>query len=66
MKNKPLLVHIDNQAEDVQYWRVEIPNNEEIKRNILNQCHAFPYSAHPGAKRTLINSGTEIYLERAD
>ena len=32
IKNEILVVHIDNQAEDVQYWRVGVPNNEEIKR----------------------------------
>ena len=33
-KNELLVIHIDKQAEDVQYWRVVVPNNEEIKRKI--------------------------------
>ena len=36
IKSKLLVLHIDNQIEDVQYWRVTVPNNEDIKRNILN------------------------------
>ena len=53
IKNELLVIHIDKQAEDVQYWRVVVPNNEEIKRKILNECHTVPYSAHPGVQRTL-------------
>ena len=48
-----LVVYIGNQAEDVQYWRMALPNNEEIKRKILNECHTVPYSARPGVQRTL-------------
>ena len=40
-KNELLVIHIDKQAEDVQYWRVAIPNNEESKRKILNESTQF-------------------------
>ena len=28
INNDLLVIHIDKQAEDVQYWRVAVPNNE--------------------------------------
>ena len=66
IKSELLLVHIDNQAEDVQYWRVAVPHNKEIKRKILNECHTFPYSAHPGVQRSLNKLRQKFFWKGAD
>ena len=66
LKNELLLLHINNQAEDVQFWRVAVPNNKEIKRKILNECHTFPYSAHPGVQRSLNKLRQKFFWKGAD
>ena len=61
--NELLVVHIDNQAEGMQYWRVAVPNNEEIKQKILNECHTVPYSAHFGVQCKLTKLRQKFFLK---
>ena len=53
IKIELLVVHIDRQPEDAQFWHVVVPNDGEIKWKILNECHTVLYSAHPDVQRTL-------------
>ena len=53
VKNELVVVHIDTQPEDVQFWRVAVPNDEETKRQILNEFHTVPYIARLGVQPTL-------------
>ena len=66
LNNELLVLHIDNQAEDAQYWRVAVPHNKEIKRKILNECHIVPYSAHPGVQRSLNKVRQKFFWKGAD
>ena len=35
------------------YWRIVVPGDMEVRRRILHELHAVPYSGHPGVQRTL-------------
>ena len=48
-----LMIHEDNQANDYSYWRTIVPDNEEIKIELLREIHCVPYAGHPGFTRTL-------------
>lgn len=43
-----LCIHVDDQDEFVQYWRIVIPDDFDIKKEIIKECHNIPYVNHPG------------------
>ena len=53
IKEGVLCIHFEEQSDEVEYWRIIIPNDIVIKKQILKECHSVPYSAHPGVQRTL-------------
>ena len=53
LKKGSLVVHEADQKEDQLYWRVVIPDNQDIKTQLLKEIHCVPYSGHPGFTRTL-------------
>ena len=48
-----LMIHVTGQPEDVQYWRVVVPDDLEVKSLLVSELHSVPYSAHPGVQRTI-------------
>ena len=50
MKNELLVVHIDRQPKNVQFWRLAVLNDEEVKRIILNEYQIVLYIARPGVQ----------------
>ena len=46
-------IHEPDQATDYSYWRTVVPNNQEVKIELLREIHCVPYSGHPGFTRTL-------------
>ena len=53
MKNGVLCIHQANQSEELEFWRIVVPDDADIKMQILNECHSVPYVNHPGVQRTL-------------
>ena len=53
MKNGSLCVHEEEQDTSQQYWRIIVPDNQDIKTNVLKEIHCVPYAGHPGYIRTL-------------
>lgn len=53
MKDELLVLQVDGQSEDVQFGRILVPNDDNIERKLLSECHVVPYSAHHGVQRTL-------------
>ena len=51
--NSLLVVHDQNQDVDLDFWRIVVPDNPEIKEQIVRELHATPDSAHPGIQRTI-------------
>ena len=51
--NGLLFVHDQNQDVDIDFWRIVVPDSEEIKAQIVRELHSTPYSAHPGIQRTI-------------
>ena len=47
------MIHEDNQANDYNYWRTIVPDNQEVKIELLREIHCVPYAGHPGFTRTL-------------
>ena len=47
------MIHITGQPEDVQYWRVVLPDDLDVKSLLVSELHSVPYSAHPGVQRTI-------------
>ena len=50
---KILIIHVIGQPEDVQYWRVVVPDDLDVKSLLVSELHSIPYSAHPGVQRTI-------------
>ena len=53
MKRGTLKMHEDGQPTTAEYWRTVVPNDENVKLQILRELHCVPYSGHPGFARTL-------------
>ena len=53
IQKKLLMIHITGQPEDVQYWRVVVPNDLDVKSLLVSELHSLPYSVHPGVQRTI-------------
>ena len=53
IQKKLLMIHVIGQPEDVQYWRVVVPDDLDVKSLLVSELHAVPYSAHPGVQRTI-------------
>ena len=49
IKNGVLMVHLDRQASDVQYWKGVVPDIE-IKIKIVKEFKVVPYSPHTGIR----------------
>ena len=52
-RNGLLCIHQEDQSEDVEYWRVVIPDDIDCKNKILKELHFVLYSGYPGVQRTL-------------
>ena len=61
IKQGILKIHEPDQATDYSYWRTVVPNNQEVKIELLREIHCVPYSGHPGFTRTL-GSYKKIFL----
>ena len=47
------MIHVIGQPEDVQYWRVVVPDDLDVKSLLVSELHSVPYAAHPGVQRTI-------------
>ena len=47
------MIHVTGQPEDVQYWRVVVPDDLEVKSLLVSELHSVPYAAHLGVQRTI-------------
>ena len=48
-----LMIHVTGQLEDVQYWRVVVPDDLEVKFLLVSEHHSVPYAAHLGVQQTI-------------
>ena len=53
MLNGILLVHQNRQDTELDYWRIVVPENKEIRDKVVQELHSIPYSVHLGIQRTL-------------
>ena len=49
-KNELLVVHLQNQLDSVNYWRLVVPESLDMKDKILIKCHSVPRSVHLGVQ----------------
>ena len=47
------MIHVTGQPEDVQYWRVVVPDDLDVKSLLVSELHTVPYATHPGVQRTI-------------
>ena len=59
--NGLLFVHDQHQDVDIDFWRIVVPENFEIKEQIVRELHSTPYSAHPGIQRTIAKVRRSFY-----
>ena len=50
---KLLMIHITGQPGDVQYWRVVVPDDLDVKPLLVSELYSVPYVAHLGVQRTI-------------
>ena len=48
-----LVVHQKNQNEELDFWRMIIPDDNAVKIFVITELHGIPYSSHPGIQRTI-------------
>ena len=48
-----LMIHVTGQPDDVQYWRVIVPDDLDVKSLLVSELHSVPYAVHPGVQRTI-------------
>ena len=53
MQKRLLMIHVTGQPEEVQYWRVVVLDDLEVKSLVVSEFQYVPYSAHPGVQRTI-------------
>ena len=53
IRHHSLCIHRPDFAADHQYWKIIVPDNQQLKQQILTETHAVPYAGHPGYHRTL-------------
>ena len=46
--NSLLMVHDPKQDASLDFWRIVVPEDTEIKECIVQELHSTPYRAHPG------------------
>ena len=59
-----LYVHDQNQDVDLDFWRIAVPDDEQMKTQVVQELHCIPYSAHPGIQRTIARSKEVFLVER--
>ena len=45
--NSLLMVHDQKQEARLDFWRIVVPDDEGIKRRIVDKLHSTPYSCSP-------------------
>ena len=45
----------------LDFWRIVVPEDKEIKEHIVEELHSTPYSAHPGIQRTIARVRKPVY-----
>ena len=53
IQKKNLMIHVTGQPEEAQYWRMVVPDDLEVKSQLVSELHSVPYAAHPGVQRTI-------------
>ena len=51
--NELLVADDENQDVNLDFWRVVVPDNIEIKEQIVRELHSTPYNPRPGIQRTI-------------
>ena len=46
-------MHQKNQNEELDFWRMIIPDDNAVKNFVITELHDIPYSLHPGIQRTV-------------
>ena len=59
--NGLLFVHDQKQDVNIDFWRIVVLDNFEIKEQIVRELHSTPYSAHPGIQRTIAKVRRSFY-----
>ena len=56
-----MVVHDQNQDMNINFWRIVVLDNLNIKEQIVRELHSTPYSAHPGIQRTIAKVRRSFY-----
>ena len=59
--NSLLVVHDQKQDVDLDFWRIVVPDKQEIKEHIVQEMHSTPYNAHLGIQRTIARVRKSFY-----
>ena len=51
--NGTLGIHLNRQDAELDYWRIVVPDDVEVRNMVVQELHSTPYSAHPGIQRTV-------------
>lgn len=62
-KNVFLVIHEDNTNEEIDYWKVVLPDDVEIKTVFIRKLHCILISAHPRVNRMAAKVRKHFYGE---
>ena len=61
-----LVVHQKKQNEELDFWRMIIPDDNAVKNFMITELHNISYSLHLGIQWTVQKVSTTFLLERND
>ena len=56
-----VVIHRPDFHDEDQYWKLIVPEQQDIKKQILTELHALPTGGHPGYNRTLQSVRRRFY-----
>ena len=64
LRNSLLVRHMSGIVRDVEsFWRIVVPDDQNIKKTIMTEIHSVPYAEHPGFQRTLQKVRQNFYCK---
>ena len=61
MRGTMLMAHHKDQSEENEYWRVVMPESNEIRRLVIAELHEIPFMAHLGVSKTVSKVQNSFY-----
>ena len=63
IQKKYLMIHVTGQPENVQYWRMVVPDDLDVRSLLVSELHNVPYACAPGRTEDDWDGSTLLLVE---